>query len=493
MPHPYQTIRDGLDFRVRSQIVIEASPVMDAQLSNLQSSTPGGDLAHTLDIAEDSSTLELLLRLCYPIANPPLNDISVEDLEIVLRAALKYDMELPVAMLAEELMRRAKHVPLSIWSVACRAGQEGVARRAAEHMLALASLDLKSFDNLTGITAGQLYRLREFRRLQGAVDESFRFGVLPRTDTANGPTFPPPYTFALPGSAPTPDLTLQSSDEHTYSAHRNVICMISTILCRRINANLRHRTNKSNKSQKKHHCTRASACIELEDAGSVLSALLAFCYRLGSSVLDTFPPSTLAATIAAANKYDMHGLLPELRAQWALVSKREPLRSYFAAAELDLSEFATQSARDVLRIKLDGCYLPEMEDTSAETYRRVLIYHEACQAVARTLLVPLQLAAQPESPQSAQHPDDSPRHWRLPPTPLDLQPLGLLNEIIKVYFSMAAEWPGRLELCFDSPYELATRKGLWCPSCQSSAQKLTDLSGVLREAPYRFSQVPFPS
>ncbi|KAJ8489321.1 hypothetical protein ONZ51_g2984 [Trametes cubensis] len=486
-PHPFNKAtadlvlrsRNGLNFRVRSQIIIEASPILDTKLSDLQRSIQCGGSAPILDIVADSSTLELLLRLCYPIVNPPLNDLSLDRLETTLRAAFEYEMELPVQVLVEELLRRDA---MLVWCVACRNDQEDVARRAAKHMVALASLDLKSCDDLTGISAGRLYRLRKFVRLRGAVDESFRFGRLSGPDTTNG-LAPPTYTFVLPESASPPDVILQSSDGCAYNAHQDVLCTISTVLCSQISAELctsgRQVGKKGRQVGKKgHRCKHPTVQIQLEDAGAVLSVLLAFCYRLESDVLGRISPSTLAAVIAAANKYDMHRLLPDLRACWSSISRHEPLRSYFAAAKLGLSESAAQSARDALKVKLDECYLPEMEDTSAEIYRRLLTYYESCQAVARTLLAAsTRQVPQPEPPQ--RHPIHSLRpYW--------------LEEIVKVHSDTINDCPGCLEPPAISPYETATAKDLWCPLCQSFAEKLAGFSRTLREAPRRVSEVSFP-
>ncbi|KAH9884783.1 hypothetical protein C8Q73DRAFT_669704 [Cubamyces lactineus] len=493
--------RKGLDFRIRSQIIIEASPVMDAKLAGLRSSIQYGGSASILDMAEDSSTLELLLRICYPIVNPPLDNLPLEDLETALRAALGYEMELPVAMLVEELSRRAEHAPISVWSAACRTRREDVAGRAAERMLTFASLDLEHFNDLTGITAGQLFRLRKFFRLQGAVDNIFRFNEMLGSDVTSEHVPLPPYTFVLPVSDTPPDLILQSSDGYTYNAHQDVLRMMSTVLCSQINAKLLvsdrtvvKRMQKKNTVNTRHSCNRPHVRIELEDVGSVLSAMLAFCYRLGSDVLDRIPPSTLAAVIGAAMRYNMHYLLPDLGARWSSISSREPLCSYFAAANLGLSEFAAQSARDVLKVKLDESYLPQMESSAAEVYRCLVIYYESCQAVARTLLIPsLQQAPQPESP--------PPRSWSVtpsstrPPTPSApprSRTLDWWKKVNEDHTLIIDNGPGRLGLPTISLHETATEEGLWCPMCQSFAQELADFSQRLREVPRRVSEVTFP-
>ncbi|KAI0369217.1 hypothetical protein BV20DRAFT_904633, partial [Pilatotrama ljubarskyi] len=161
---------DLVEFRVRSHILIEASPVFESMLSLPQppsmagsESISGSDLQPTVDLAEDGETLETLLRICYPIANPTL-DRPLDELETVLRAAIKYDMDFPTIVLSDRLLALASRSPLEVWAVAVRLRLETVARGAAEALLSVASPDYESLGSMAGICAGDYFRLRKFHR-----------------------------------------------------------------------------------------------------------------------------------------------------------------------------------------------------------------------------------------------------------------------------------------------------------------------------------------
>ncbi|EIW58214.1 uncharacterized protein TRAVEDRAFT_124691, partial [Trametes versicolor FP-101664 SS1] len=138
-PHPFDkpcadiVLRtcDRVDFRVRRHILIEASPVFDSMFLLPQ---PQADAesphAPIVDLAEDSGTIETLLRICYPIRNPPLGQ-PLDAIETMLRAAMKYEMESPVSVLTDHLLTLAERMPLAVWAVACRLHLEDVAKLAA--------------------------------------------------------------------------------------------------------------------------------------------------------------------------------------------------------------------------------------------------------------------------------------------------------------------------------------------------------------------------
>lgn len=222
--------RYNVDFRVRSQILLEASSVRHTMLPSLQSNK-GHKNAPVLEVDEESDTLETLLRICYPIRNPSLDDMSLRDLEAGLLAAVKYDMELPVSMFVSELLRRAEDAPIAIWALACKTGQEDLACKMAERTLALESLACDPAADLAGVTAGQYYRLREFWRLRGKVDKKFRFCEGPHSNELVGPVQPP---ISLPATQW--DLGIRSSDGVVYNVHESVICMISSKLQSKIRA-----------------------------------------------------------------------------------------------------------------------------------------------------------------------------------------------------------------------------------------------------------------
>ncbi|KAI0369215.1 hypothetical protein BV20DRAFT_418336 [Pilatotrama ljubarskyi] len=222
---------DHVEFRVRGSILREASPVFDTKLT----SGEYGYRREAIEVEEDCKILETLLRICYPIVKPSL-DLSLPELESALRAAQKYMMELPVAVLAAELLSRALRSPLAVWAIACRTGLENVARHAVELVSATpATLDAEPVEDLRGVTAGHYFRLREFLRLRGQVPDDFPL-LTPAANIEVQDDVQPTLD-----SAPFPrlqfcDLKCRASDGVELEVHRGALSAASPILAGKVEA-----------------------------------------------------------------------------------------------------------------------------------------------------------------------------------------------------------------------------------------------------------------
>lgn len=82
-----------------------------------------------LHVAEDSDTLDALLRFCYPTANPRFNYIAHS--RPVMIATAKYQMEEMTSLLLEQLIG-LHDSPLRLYAVACGLDLENVAKLAAQ-------------------------------------------------------------------------------------------------------------------------------------------------------------------------------------------------------------------------------------------------------------------------------------------------------------------------------------------------------------------------
>ncbi|EIW58585.1 uncharacterized protein TRAVEDRAFT_124190, partial [Trametes versicolor FP-101664 SS1] len=149
-PHPFDLpsgdlilrTADLVDFRVHTLFLSMASPFFATMLalpqptsaSTTPSALPAGAETQTtpvVPVSEDSATLELLLRLVYPISKPRAKMEDPHMIVPALQAAAKYEMELPVDILSERLIAIVPKSPLQVWAAACRTGLEDVARQAA--------------------------------------------------------------------------------------------------------------------------------------------------------------------------------------------------------------------------------------------------------------------------------------------------------------------------------------------------------------------------
>ncbi|KAL1944907.1 hypothetical protein VTO73DRAFT_2527 [Trametes versicolor] len=241
-PHPFNkpsadlVIRssDIVEFRVRSHILLEASPVFEAMLTQPQTPAhhPRMKLPPTspvLEIVEDSTTIERLLRICYPIVNPDRCDVPLEDVESALRAAMKYEMELPTKVLADYIQFTiAPQSPSQAWAIACRLGLEDVARAAAEASLG-SPLDFASLDTMEGINAGQYYRFKKYHRKGGEVSDDYQLlkSIIPSTPQEKAADASSPVPLLSFPDMPNAHLICRSSDGVEFRVQKSLLSSAS--------------------------------------------------------------------------------------------------------------------------------------------------------------------------------------------------------------------------------------------------------------------------
>lgn len=237
-PHPFDNpsadvvIRscDLVEFRVRSHILIEASPGLRTMLAHppppqqpwlrKQTSSP------VLELPEDGQTIETLLRICYPIVHPE-SYASPGEVESALRAAMKYEMELPTKVLADYVESTiVPDSPPQAWAIACRLGLEDFARHAAQESLRSPYIDFTGLGSMEGITAGQYYRLMEYRRNHGNVDGDFLL-LKPalsseEQDDVGAPPDSPPSPPSFP-DMPGANLICRSSDGVEFRVRKDLL------------------------------------------------------------------------------------------------------------------------------------------------------------------------------------------------------------------------------------------------------------------------------
>ncbi|KAH9173808.1 hypothetical protein EDB89DRAFT_2241995 [Lactarius sanguifluus] len=115
-----------------------------------------------IELTEDSDTLYIVLRLCYPVENPDLSNI--EDIRRFLEARRKYMIEAFDETIKDALFRAAESRPFSVFALASRYGLRDVANEAAKQMLSLPLTDLSDKSALKDITGPQYHRLLQYRR-----------------------------------------------------------------------------------------------------------------------------------------------------------------------------------------------------------------------------------------------------------------------------------------------------------------------------------------
>ncbi|KAF7794165.1 hypothetical protein EIP86_005296 [Pleurotus ostreatoroseus] len=146
-PHPYDDGSadivlqscDGVDFHVLRSILSKASPFFDGMfmlpLPQRCDSGIEDDVIPTVPVSEDSETLDTLLRMCYPVQPPSLDELW--HVERVVEAARKYEMDWALRSAEQALMRIANTDPLGVYATACRFGLRDAARVSARCTLRL--------------------------------------------------------------------------------------------------------------------------------------------------------------------------------------------------------------------------------------------------------------------------------------------------------------------------------------------------------------------
>ncbi|KAL6300866.1 hypothetical protein BKA93DRAFT_500808 [Sparassis latifolia] len=166
---------DRVDFRVKKAILAETSTFFDTMFALPQPSLSVGEVTRieadgseadykdglaVIHITEDSRTIDCLLRICYPLRNPVITDLS--ELRHLLTSVTKYAMDETMEVLRERLHSLAQEIPLQVYAVAIQLSFEKEAREAAKHFLACQA-PVMYVPELEEISGGVYQRLLDYR------------------------------------------------------------------------------------------------------------------------------------------------------------------------------------------------------------------------------------------------------------------------------------------------------------------------------------------
>lgn len=169
---------DLMDFRVHKAILAEAfitfenmfalpqrEAVSGAGSESDSCSGPFKDGLPIVEMEEDNQTLDILLRMCYPMRHPEIRD--VDSLRLVLKAALRYAGGATdggiVDIVKDRMHSIAEEKPLNIYALALRFDLMDEARFAARCSLAIPLQGLYA-PELEDITGGEYYRLLQYHK-----------------------------------------------------------------------------------------------------------------------------------------------------------------------------------------------------------------------------------------------------------------------------------------------------------------------------------------
>lgn len=366
---------DDIDFRVFQAILGVSSDFFSTMFEAGQAPNEEmRDGCPVVRVSEERETLDGLLRIIYPTTAPPLNDL--QKVRPILAAALKYEMEKPVQVARKALCTSASKEPLRVWAIAVRYRLEGDALLAAREMVRQSLSVLESFPPEIGeIHAGAYYRLLRFKRLNGRVEDSFKF------------CDPSPSKPSVSSSAPPPsvdpqfvshshdrirsfvDVKCRSSDGMQFKAHKAFLAFVSPIM-----GNMMAHLPAPGDAESQGDLPVAS----FEEDGATLRVILGLCYPVAEeeNLVCVFPITRKVAD--AVVKYEMKAVAKTLRRHWAELSKSDPLQAYLLAARQGLEAETAHAAQQLSAWRLDwhndldNYYVAVMETTPAPTYRDAL-------------------------------------------------------------------------------------------------------------------------
>jgi len=117
-----------------------------------------------IEVTETSTTLDILLRLCYPVEAPDPSNLELKNIRHLLEARRKYMIEAFDHTIKVALSRIAESQPFAVFALASRYALEDAANDAAKQMLCFPENDVLDESFLKDITAEQYHRLLKYRR-----------------------------------------------------------------------------------------------------------------------------------------------------------------------------------------------------------------------------------------------------------------------------------------------------------------------------------------
>ena len=151
------------EFHVHSCILAAASPFFH-NLFTLPQPSETSEKTPRIPLSESASVLDTLLRYIYPVSNPVIG--SLHDLQAVLEAAVKYDLECAISVLRKILVspHSLEISPLHVYAIACLHDLEEEAKIAARYTLNTNLLDTPLSEDLRHINAYSYHQLLTLHR-----------------------------------------------------------------------------------------------------------------------------------------------------------------------------------------------------------------------------------------------------------------------------------------------------------------------------------------
>ncbi|PCH36291.1 hypothetical protein WOLCODRAFT_108504 [Wolfiporia cocos MD-104 SS10] len=368
---------DNVEFRVYRNILSLASPFFESMFSLPQPAT-SGEITQVVPVTETSTTIEALLRICYPIDDPVISSESPTHARDVLEAASKYDIRIVFPFIERNMLSSLSWgQSLLVYTIACKYGLEDLARNAAWR--AVYDRAVESYlPELEDMSAGCYYRLLELQRI--GCQNAYQIPKFCHRDVRlsdSGKKESSRRISVQPHGAPSPfdssdaDLILESLDMMQFHVYRKVIEIASPVLKNSI------WTAPMTVEATLFYRSQLTVAVQLDS--KLLSPLLQLCYPASLPHIDDV--GFAFSLLDAARKFEMERASYIIQQHVKSFVSADPYRFYFLAASRGLKDHAVQSARLLLSRTIDelkSTYIAELEEANAASYYRLLEFHRRC-------------------------------------------------------------------------------------------------------------------
>lgn len=413
---------DHVDFYVYKVVLSLASPFFKDMFSLTQPVTPSisqnnstqSTTTHPIvNLTEDGKTIDRLLRLVYPVVEPPSG--TLDEVARVLEASIKYQVEKVVVHMKASLLAFSHDKTLAVYAVACRLQSEHEAHAAAivwkgkcaslftNQMCPCgcgcqvqachcgrqsysrtsntcgchetygypipSTIAVKEFSSTTGgasftkeiegTTAAAYFKLLRF--VNAGATSSFcgsgGTGYSGHEDTEI------PDLFRRPDA----DLVLQSIDGVNFRVHTLLLALASA-------QQLLGRSTEDPDSPLED----GLPLVQLDEPSTTLGQLLRMCYPFPEEIEDHIDLPQITRVRVAAEKYEIPQAIALARGIMSQKVEDNPIQAYFLCKQNGWEEDAQEAMHECLRLDSvsDGkSYVPEMESSPAKVYYDLLKVH----------------------------------------------------------------------------------------------------------------------
>ncbi|KZT04006.1 uncharacterized protein LAESUDRAFT_814393 [Laetiporus sulphureus 93-53] len=365
---------DNVDFYVYGQFLKYMSPLFSSLFDQTTSPPPPWGRPEHWCLPEHSTTLDPLLRLCYPQESVQLVDCMVT-LEL-LKVSEKYQLRRMVLNLKKRLREliRAEANPLRGFVAACGANLEEEAAWAAQAWSTAPTAPNQGIvawiPEMSQLTGGQYYRLLEFRthfrRTGRALDKSIIVRaadvVKEETPDIDMHTNRAAHPFALPTE--TTDLVLRSCDGEMFFVNKTVVTIAAPKMADMFD-------------QPDLPLHQDYPIVSLPEKAQVVRCLLEAVWpTVSACTLDAEDPWNVALMLNYADKWGMIKASTEITHVWQMaVDSLDAFECYLAATRRGgWGEEADTCMRYASAIRHTDRHSLQLEIVSASVYHRFLLY-----------------------------------------------------------------------------------------------------------------------